>query len=194
MMKYINKIVLMICLVFAGSLHASAQIKLEDIPFNLDDILGKSKIIKIKKGFNPVFSLGNYQINKVGILGEKLKGVGILGDILQKKGLGDVMKFYKTYKTGLVVYKVLATGGTVLSAYSAIRGLADEKFDGKDVRRVLMPALGSIATGVLTKVLTKAASYKAVDIFNGAVKKKITDILSVRPASSTMGMGVYVKL
>jgi hypothetical protein len=109
MMKYINKIVLMICLVFAGSLHASAQIKLEDIPFNLDDILGKSKIIKIKKGFNPVFSLGNYQMNKVGILGEKLKGVKILGDILQKKGLGDITKFYKTYKTGLVVYKVLAT-------------------------------------------------------------------------------------
>ena len=57
------------------------------------------------KGFNPIFSIGNYQINKVGILGENMKGVKILGDILGKKGVvADITKMYKTYKTGLVVF------------------------------------------------------------------------------------------
>ncbi len=185
---------LLLCLCLAGFASARAQIKLEDIPFNLDDILGKSKFLKVKKGFNPVFSLGNYQINKVNILGERLKGVNILGDILQKKGLGDIMKYYKTYKTGLIVFKVLAVGGTAFATYSTVRGLADNKFEWRDARKLLYPALGSLATGVVTKVLTKAAVYKAVDIFNGAVKKKITDILSVKPSSSTMGLGLYVKL
>ena len=174
---------------------AEAQVKLEDIRnFNLDDILGKAKLLKVKKGFNPVFSLGNFQINKVGLLGEKLKGVGILGDIFQKKGVDDIMRFYKTYKTGLIVYKVLAAGGTALATYSAIRGLTDNKFDGKDLRGLIYPAVGSIASGVITKILTKAASYKAVDIFNGVARKTIKDILSVKPASSTIGLGLYVKL
>ncbi len=193
-MKRMIKLCLLLWILAMSSMPAAAQIKLEDIPFNLDDILGKSKLLKVKKGFNPVFSLGNYQINKVGVLGEKLKGVGILGDILQKKGIGDVMKFYKTYKTGLVVYKILAAGGTLVTTYSAVRGLADDKFDSKDVKRLIFPALGSVATGVLTKILTKAASYKAVDIFNGVVRKKVKDILSVQPASSTLGVGLYVKL
>jgi hypothetical protein len=105
------------------------------------------------------------------------------------------MKLYKTYKTGLVVYKVLSVAGTAVTAYSTIRGLtADNKFSDKTVKSLLYPALGSIATGVITKLLTKAASYKAVDIFNGVVKKKLKDILSIEPASSTLGVGVYVKL
>ena len=59
---------------------------------------------------------------------------------------------------------------------------------------MLYPAIGSIVTGVVTKILTKKASYKAVDIFNGIVRKKIQDIFSIQPASSTLGIGVYVKL
>ena len=165
------------------------------LEFKLEDILGKTKILTVKKGFNPVFSLGNFQVNKVGILGEKLKGVQILGDIFHTKGVDQMMKLYKTYKTGLVVFKVLSVAGTAVTAYSTIRGLtADNKFSDKTVKSLLYPALGSIATGVLTKILTKAASYKAVDIFNGVVKKKLKDILSIEPASSTLGVGVYVKL
>ncbi len=193
-MKNIVRISLLICMLFTAFTKTHAQVKLEDIPFNLDDILSKTKILKVKKGFSPVFSLGNFQVNKVGITGEKLKGVKILGDILEKNGLGDIMKLYRTYKTGLVVYKILATGGTVLSVYSTVRGLADNKFEWRDARHLLYPALSSVATGVITKILTKAASYKAVDIFNGVVKKKVKDILSVKPASSTIGVGLYVKL
>jgi hypothetical protein len=48
------------------------QIKLEDFKdLNIGDILGKTKVLKVKKGFSPVFSIGNYQINTVGLLGEK---------------------------------------------------------------------------------------------------------------------------
>lgn len=194
----VKKIIYRICLPLLMLVAASsvqAQLKLEKIPFDLNDILGKTKILKVKKGFNPIFSLGNYQINTNGILGEKLKGVNILGDVLNSKGLGNITKMYKTYKTGLVVFKALAAAGTGVAAYSTIRGLtADSKFNSSTVKGLLYPALGSIATGVITKILTKAAAYKAVDVFNGVVRNKIKDILSVGPASSTMGVGVYVKL
>ena len=184
-------IILLLCI----NASASAQVKLEDIPFNLDEILGRSKVLTVKKGFNPVFNLGNFQINKVGILGEKLKGVEILGQILDKKRIGQVTKLYKTYKTGLVVFKVLAAAGTAVSVYSTVRGVTgDNKFNDKTVKAMLYPALTSLATGVITKILTKKASYKAVDLFNGVVKKTIRDILSVGPASETLGVGVYVKL
>jgi hypothetical protein len=172
-----------------------AQIKLEDLPIDIDALLKRTKLLEVKKGFNPVFKIGDFQINKVGLLGEKLKGVKLLGEIFQKKeGVEDIMKLYKTYRTGLVAYKVLAAGGVALTTYSAVRGLADNNFTSKDVRRLIYPALGSLATGVITKILTKAASYKAVDIFNGVARKTIKDILSVKPASETMGLGVYVKL
>jgi hypothetical protein len=178
-----------------GLSKTQAQVKLEDIPFNLDEIFGKAKILTVKKGFSPVFNLGNFQVNKVGILGEKLKGVEILGEIFNKKSIGQVTKLYKTYKTGLVVFKVLAAAGTAVTVYSTVKGVTSENnFNDKTVKALLFPAITSIATGVITKVLTKKASYKAVDIFNGVVKKSIKDIFSVAPASSNIGMGVYVKL
>lgn len=172
MLKKVLSYTMMFFLLLTASNRLQAQVKLQDIPFKLEDILSKSKILSVKKGFNPVFSLGNYQINKVGILGENLKGVKILGDVLNSKGLGQINKMYKNYKTGLVVFKVLSVAGTGVAAYSTVRGLtADNKFNDATVKGLLYPALGSIATGVLTKVITKAASYKAVDIFNGAVRR-----------------------
>ena len=181
------------------SQQASAQkkITLEDLK-NLDigSILGKSSLLKVKKGFSPKFSLGNNQINTVGILGEKLKGINILGDILGKKAnVGRIMGYYKTYKTGLVVFKVLGAAGTVATIIGTVKGLtADQNFNDKSVKQLLYPAVGSLATGVLTKLLTKAASYKAVDVFNGVIRKTLKDILSIEPASSTLGVGLYVKL
>jgi len=194
-MKNLSRSFVATLLVLFMYVSASAQVKLEDIPFDLDQILGKSKILTVKKGFSPVFNLGNFQINKIGILGEKLKGVEILGQILDKKKVGQVTKLYKTYKTGLVVFKVLAAAGTAVSVYSTVRGVTgDNKFNDKTVKAMLYPALTSLATGVITKIITKKASYKAVDLFNGVVKRTIKDILSVRPASETLGLGVYVKL
>ena len=194
-MKKIIRVLVACCFMVVSSAEATAQIKLEDIPFDLEEILGKTKVLKVDKGFNPKFMLGNYQVNKVGILGEKLKGVEILGDIFNSKRIDQVNKLYKTYKTGLIVFKVLAAAGTAVTTYSTVRGIVnDDLFDDKTVKAMLYPALTSVATGVITKILTKKASYKAVDIFNGVVRKKIEDIFSVAPASSTIGVGIYVKL
>ena len=187
-----------VVLLFGSSLLApvKAQVTLEDLKdLDIGAILGKSKILKVKKGFSPVFSIGNLQINKVGILGEKLKGINILGDILQNKNIDRVMGMYKTYKTGLVVYKILSSAGTVVTVIGAVKGFtADENFNDATVKKMLYPALASVATGVLTKLLTKAASYKAVDVFNGVVRKQVKDIFSIKPASSTLGVGLYVQL
>ena len=193
MKKTLHAFILICSVCIAG--NVSAQVKLEDIPFDLSKILGQQKILTVKKGFNPVFNLGNFQVNKVGILGEKLKGVEILGEIFNSKRAADIKKLYKTYKTGLVVFKVLSAAGTAVAAYSAVRGATSEtKFQSQTVKGMLYPALTSIATGVITKIITKKASYKAVDIFNGVVQKSIKDIFSIAPASSSMGVGVYVNL
>ncbi len=197
-MKHSKKIIF--CLVFmcvsTASIQVQAQIKLEDLKnLKLEDILGKTKLLSVEKGFSPVFKLGNYQVNTVGLLGEKLKGVNILGEIFDKKGVGQIMGMYKTYKTGLVVFKILGAAGTVVTVIGAVKGFtATENFNDPSVKGLLYPAVGSIATGVITKLLTKAASYKAVDIFNGIARKTIKDILSVRPASETLGVGLYVQL
>ena len=193
-MKKAVKIVCIICSFFYVT-NSVAQIKIGDIPIDLGKLLGQKELLSVKKGFNPVFKLGNFQINKVGILGEKLKGVEILGDIFNSKGIDQIKKLYKTYKTGLVVFKILAASGTAVAAYSTVRGFVNEnKFNNQTVKAMLYPALTSMLTSVITKVLTKKASYKAVDIFNGVIKDKIKDIFSVKPASSTIGVGIYVKL
>ncbi len=195
MKKTILTSLVTLVMIFMTSSASFAQIKIGDLPIDIDALLGKVKVLKVKKGFSPKFILGDVQLNKVGLFGENLKGVKLLGDVFNRKNIDQVTKLYKTYKTGLVVFKVLAAAGTAVTTYSAIRGFTDEqKFDDGTVKKMLYPALGSIVTGVVTKVLTKKASYKAVDIFNGIARKKLEDIFSIQPASSNLGIGVYVKL
>ena len=194
-----SKIILTLFFVLATlcfAQQANAQIKIEDLDdLNIAELLGKAKVMKVRKGFSPVFSIGNYQINTVGILGEKLKGIGILGEILDKRGVEKIMGLYKTYKTGLVVFKILGAAGTAVTVLSAVKGFtADQNFNDRTVKQLLYPAVASLLTGVITKVLTKKASYKAVEIFNGVVRNKIKDIFSIQPASATLGLGLYVKL
>ena len=193
MKNTIKSTILFLFFSFAMLGKSSAQVKLENIPFDLNSILGKVKLLKVEKGFSPIFMLGNYQVNTKGLLGEKLKGINILGDIFGTKGVEDITRLYKTYKTGLVIYKVLSAAGTAISIYSTARGIVND-FNNNTVKSTLISGLTSVATGVITKVLTKKASYKAVDIFNGVAKKTIKDIFSIKPASSTLGMGIYVKL
>lgn len=194
MKKVIQPLVLFLFLT-AASIGASAQIKIGDLNVDLDQLFGKVKVLKVQKGFSPKFFLGDIQLNKVGILGEKLKGVEVVGKVFSKKNIDQVMKLYKTYKTGLIVFKVLGAAGTAVTTYSVIRGATNsDKFDDGTVKKMLYPALASVATGVITKVLTKKASYKAVDIFNGVVKKEVKDIFSIKPASETIGLGLYVQL
>jgi hypothetical protein len=194
MKKTFRNVVLFFMMMIVSS-AASAQIKIGDMNIDIDQLLGKVKVLKVKKGFSPKFLLGDVQLNKVGILGEDLKGVKILGQVFNKKNIDQVTRLYKTYKTGLVVFKVLGAAGTAVAAYSTVKGIADDqKFNDKTVKAMLFPALASVATGVVTKIVTKKASYKAVDIFNGVVRKKVEDIFSIQPASSTLGVGLYVKL
>ena len=195
MKKTILSFIITLMLILFSSSASFAQIKIGDLPIDIDALLGRVKVLKVKKGFSPKFLLGELQLNKVGILGENLKGVKLLGEVFNKKNIAQVTKLYKTYKTGLVVFKVLAAAGTAATTYSAIKGFTDDqKFNDATVKAMLYPAIGSVVTGVVTKILTKKASYKAVDIFNGIVRKKIEDVFSIQPASSTLGIGVYVKL
>ena len=183
---------LICCILFT---HLAAQVKLDDILEKVNGLLGSKSLLKVKKGFSPKFSLGNLQLNKVGILGEQLKGVKVLGKIFNSKGTEKITKLYGTYKTGLVVYKILGGVGAAATAYTTIRGaVGTEKFDAKTVKQLIWPAVGSLLTGVVTKILTKKASYKAVDIFNGVVKKKVKDIFNIGAASQGVGIGLYVKL
>jgi hypothetical protein len=181
------------CLAFASK--TNAQIKLDDILGQVKGLLGNKELLSVKKGFSPKFSLGKLQLNKVGILGEQLKGIKVLGTIFNSKRAEDITKLYKRYKTGLVVYKILAGAGAIVTTYSTVRGaVGTEKFDAKTVKQLLAPAIISTVTGVVTKLLTKKASYKAVDIFNGVVKKKVKDIFGIGAASQGAGIGIYVKL
>lgn len=194
MMK-IKIICLLLLASFTLSNNARAQIKIEDIFNKATELLGKRELLSVKKGFSPKFSLGKLQLNKIGILGEQLKGINVLGKVFNTKSIDDVTKLYKTYKTGLVVYKILAGAGTVITTYSTVRGLVGtEKFDAKTVKQLLAPAIASVLTGVVTKILTKKASYKAVDIFNGVVKKKVKDVFGIGAASQGVGVGIFVKL
>jgi hypothetical protein len=174
---------------------ANAQIKVDDILGQVKGLLGNKSLLSVKKGFSPKFSLGKLQLNKVGILGEQLKGVGVLGKVFDSKGAANVNKLFKTYKSGLVVYKILGGLGAATTAYTTIRGaVGTEKFDAKTVKQLIWPAVGSLLTGVVTKLITKKASYKAVDIFNGVVKNKVKDIFHIGAATQGNGLGLFVKL
>jgi hypothetical protein len=192
-MKKILIIAFIYCFAFAN--NTNAQIKLDDILGKVTDLLGKKELLSVKKGFSPKFSLGKLQLNKVGILGEQLKGIKVLGTIFNSKRAEDITKLYKTYKTGLVVYKILASAGTAVSTFTAVKAATKEGgLTNTEVKQLLAPAVSSLLTGIVTKVLTKKASYKAVDIFNGVVKKKVKDIFNIGASSQGVGVGLYVKL
>ncbi len=139
-MKKILTIAFIYCFAFAN--YTSAQIKLDDILGQVKGLLGNKELLSVKKGFSPKFSLGKLQLNKVGILGEQLKGIKVLGTIFNSKRAEDITKLYKTYKTGLVVYKILAGAGAIVTTYSTVRGaVGTEKFDAKTVKQLLAPAI-----------------------------------------------------
>ena len=179
-MKKIIAISLFIC--FAAA-NATAQIDINNL--SLDKIFGK--LLEVQKGFAPKFSLGNQPIDKIFKVAE----------IIGLKRNEQATKLFNTFKTGRTVYKVASYLGTAISAYAAIKAI-DKAATNKDYQTALATGLSSIGSGLIVKFLTKGASYKAVDIFNGIirnkVKDKIRDILSIAPASSKLGIGVYVKL
>ena len=91
------------------------------------------------------------------------------------------------------MYKVAAFTGGAVVAYSLVRKM-DKAVRSGDYNTALYSGLGAVGSGLIVKFLTKGASYKAVDIFNGIAVNKIKDIFSIGPASDTFGVGLYVKL
>ena len=174
-----RKIIFITLVTFFYTGYSYAQIDLSHI--DIGNILGK--VLDVKKGFAPKFYLGNQPIEKI------FKVAEIIG--LKKNEKAN--KLFNTFKTGRTVYKIASYAGTAISLYGSIKAL-DKSAVKKDYQTALFSGLSTIGTGLIVKFLTKGASYKAVDIFNGIVRKTIKDILSVRPASSTLGAGLYVKL
>ena len=177
MRKYFSILVVAFCFGFIQ--NANAQIDLNNI--DLRDLLGK--VMHVDKGFAPKFSLGNTPIEKISKVAE----------ILGLKKNDEVNRLFNTFKTGRIIYKVAAYAGGAIAVYAIVRKL-DNSLNNKDYSGALYSGIGSVASGLIVKFITKGASYKAVDIFNGIAIKKIKDIFSIAPASNTAGIGLYVKL
>jgi hypothetical protein len=165
-----KKIILMLTMVAGMAFSSRAQIDLSNI--NLDNILGK--VLSVKKGWAPKFSLANVSIPKIAKVGE----------IINVKNIQTATKLFNTFRTGRTIYKIGAYAGSAVTTYSAIRNAVnnaktqvDQQLK-KGLKTTLIAGGATMATGLLVKFLTKAASYKAVDAFNGTVKRKLKDILS----------------
>ncbi len=159
--------------------NSFAQIDLNNI--DLRDLIGK--VVRVDKGFAPKFYLGKTPIAQVDKVAE----------ILGLKKNEDVNKLFKTFKTGRIVYKVAAYAGSAIIVYGLVRKV-DNSIKSQEWETALYSGLGAVGSGLIVNFLTKGASYKAVDTFNGIAVKKIIDIFSIAPASNTTGIGIYVKL
>ena len=176
------RIVLTFLFIFSALLFAessSAQIDLNNL--DLKDIIGK--VMHVEKGFAPKFSLGRTPIQKISKVEE----------ILGLKQNTEVNRLFRTFKTGRIIYKAAAYAGGAIAVYSLVRK-TENSVKSQDYNTALYTGISAIGTGLIIKFLTKVASYKAVDIFNGIAVKKIKDIFSIGPASNTAGVGLYVKL
>lgn len=172
--------ILIIAIFLLGiSRQSSAQIDLNNL--DLKDIIGR--VMKVEHGFSPKFFLGNIKIPKIPKVAE----------ILGMKKNPEVNKLFKTFRTGRTIFQITSYAGSAVALYGVIKAAGDSA-SRANYKGALIGGLSSALTGVIVKLLTKGAAYKAVDIFNGIAMKKIRDIFSIAPASNTMGIGLYVKL
>lgn len=178
MKKYLLASIILLFSIFASK-QSSAQIDLNHL--NLNDIIGK--VMNVQHGFAPKFSLGNIQIPKIHKVAE----------ILGMKKNSEVNRLFSTFNTGRTIYKIVANGGALVAIYGLVKKASNSANTG-NYNSLLVGGLTSIGSGLIVKFLTKGAAYKAVDIFNGIAIRKIKDIFSIKPASNTAGIGLYVKL
>jgi hypothetical protein len=198
-----KKIILL--LVVAFSLNAAkAQIfDLKDL--NLDGIIGK--VLNVKKGWAPKFSLGSLNIDKIAKVSK----------IINLKNIQKATQLFNTFKTGRTIYKIGSYVGLATSTYSVVKNAIESGKSITETNPALIQAakdaksaaiskaqkflvgggLG-ILTGVVIKLVTKKAAYKATEAFNGMVKKKLSDILSFDAAQpspyTTAGLALKIKL
>lgn len=165
-------------LVLSISLKGYAQIDLDQI--DLRDLVGK--VMKVEKGFEPKFYLGNTPVQKI----EKV------AEILGLKKNEDVNRLFRTYRTGRTVYRVAAIGGGAVAAYGIVRKLGANT--PQNWESALYSGLGAAGAGIVIKLLTRKAAYEAVDIFNQTAIRKVIDIFSMEPASQGAGIALIVKL
>lgn len=177
-MKRLGFLTLFITCVLVSN-YSFGQIDLSNL--DLRDLIGK--VVHVEKGFSPKFSLGNTPIKKIAKVAE----------ILDMKKNSDVHRLFNTFRTGRTIYQVGVYAGGAIAVYSFAKKL-DNTVKTQDANGALVAGISAIGSGVIVKLLTKGASYKAVDIFNDIAIKKVIDIFSVAPASSTVGVGLYVKL
>ena len=175
-----KKHILIIAILFLGICkQSSAQIDLNNL--DLKDIIGR--VMKVEHGFSPKFFLGNTKIPKIPKVAE------ILG---LKKNL-QVDKLFNTFRTGRTIFHLASYAGSAVALYGVVKAAGDSS-SRANYKGALIGGLTSALTGIIVKLLTKGAAYKAVDIFNGIAARKIRDIFSIKPASNTIGIGLYVKL
>ena len=179
MKKYILTSVICLSAIFVTK-QSSAQIDLNNL--DLNDIIGR--VLKVERGFSPDFFLGNIKIPKVQKVAE----------ILGMKKNPQVNKLFNTFRTGRTIFQVTSYAGSAVALYGAVKKAAGDSASRANYKGALIGGLTSVATGLLVKLLTKQAAYKAVDVFNGIAAKKIRDIFSIQPATNTMGVGIFVKL
>jgi hypothetical protein len=178
MKKFILVSIIFLSAIFVSK-QSSAQIDLENL--DLKDIIGR--VMNVQRGFAPKFSLGNIRIPKIPKVAE----------ILGLKRNDQVNKLFNTFRTGRTIFQITSYAGSAVALYGVIKAAGDSA-SRANYKGALIGGLSSALTGVVVKLLTKAAAYKAVDIFNGIAARKIRDIFSIQPASNTMGIGLYVKL
>ena len=165
--------------IFAGllfSVKSSAQVDLNNLDIN--DIIGK--VMHVQRGFAPKFSLGHTPIQKINKVAE----------ILGLKKNETINRLFNTFKTGRIIYKVAAYTGGAVVVYGILRQISKSSANAT----ALYSGIGAAGSGLIVKFITKGASYKAVDIFNGIATRKIKDIFSLAPATRTAGIGLFVKL
>lgn len=176
MRKYL--LFISLSLFFTGN-RLKAQIDPDHI--DIQDLTGKVMIVQ--KGFAPKFFIGGIPIDKI----------TRVADILGMKQNEQIDALFKTFRTGRTIYKVAAYTGGAVAVYSIARKL-NQASGSSGYNAALYSGLGAIASGLAVKLLTKGASYEAVDIFNGIAVKTIKSIFSIGMASDVIGVALYVKL
>jgi uncharacterized ubiquitin-like protein YukD len=164
---------------------------------DLKSLLGN--VMNVKQGWAPKFKIGNLDVKKIAKVGE----------IINLKNIDKATKLFNTFKTGRTIYKAGAYAGLAASTYSTVKNLIESNKEAvtaeakklkseaiQKAQKFMIVGGSTLLTGVLIKFLTKQAASKAADAFNGTVRKKIQDILSIdtpSPSPFTQG-GVALKI
>ena len=187
-----------IALLIVAITNADAQI-IDWKKFDLNNLIGKALVVQ--KGFAPKFKLGNIDVAKIANVTK----------IINLKNISTATKLFNTFKNGRALYRIGSITGAVASAYGVIKNSAESNKEATNVaaqqakaaaikkaQNLAIAGGSTIALGLIVKFITKAAAHKAANAFNGAIRKKITDILSfdaptISPYTSA-GLAIKIKL